>query len=141
MSVTPNNFRTARITKTSPALVGSERETFVTEAVRRAEEARLYPARFQRPVDWDLVVRWAAWVAEEGFAWRAAEPWSADAIVLGPRRTGGRVIHSGQHRLLGGLMGGNPVPEGFISRIGIEDAGRGWREPTRVWDLSDLLGL
>jgi hypothetical protein len=141
MNGTPNDFRIAKIANTTPALVGKEREAFVAEAVWRAEEARLYPARFQRPVDWDLVARWAAVVAEEGFQWRAAKPWSADAIVLGPRRTGGRVIHSGQHRILGGLMGGNRVPEAIIGRIGIEDPGRGWREPVRSWDLADLLGL
>lgn len=142
MITTQNNFQTAKRANSTPAPTGAEREKFIREAVRRAEEAGLYPARFQRPVDWDAVAFWATRAVLPGFAWRAAEPWSADAIVVGPRAGGrGRVVHSGQHRILGGLVAGNPVPESLVGHIGIEDAGRGWREPIRAWSLDELLGL
>jgi hypothetical protein len=118
------------------------RERFIAEAVRRAEAAGLYPAELQRAVDWDAVIEWAERVRRPGFAWRRSDPWTADAIVVGPRKGGvGRVVHSGQHRILGGLMGGNPVPDTHVSRIGIEDAGRGWLDPVRTPDLLTLLGL
>jgi hypothetical protein len=133
----------AATTTTTSTNEAAFKAAFIAEAVRRAEAAGLFPAELQRAVDWDAVMAWAARVQEPGFAWRRSEPWSQDAIVVGECTRGGRAgqraVHSGQHRILGGLMGGNPVPETHLSVIGIRDAGRGWTEPVRTPDLFDLL--
>lgn len=99
-------------------------EAFITEAIRRAEERGLYPADCQRPVDWRAVREWARRVREPGFRWLpVSEQRGAGFIIVGSNGA----IASGQHRILGGLMGDNPVPEESITRIGAIPA-RPWRE-------------
>lgn len=116
-----------------------ERETFIAEAICRAEQAGFRPAQYQRSVDWDLVARWAAWVRESGFAWKPSEDTSVDGLIVGPGQDGTRAIHSGQHRILGGLMGDYPVPESSLYVLGVSDPTRGWRDPVPTVNLADLL--
>ena len=97
--------------------------SFKEEAIRRAEDAGYYPAEGQRPVDWDTVEAWAAKVQEPGFSWRSEAEMEFDGyIVVGENDA----VASGQHRILGGLMGNNPVPEEAISRLSIS-------LPTQPW--------
>lgn len=88
--------------------------SFREEAIGRAEEAGYYPAEGQRPVDWNTVEDWANKVQEPGFSWKSEAEMRADEyIVVGENGA----IASGQHRILGGLMGNNPVPEEAMTRI------------------------
>lgn len=74
-----------------------------------------HPAEGQRPVNWDQVESWANRVKEPDFAWKSeSEMGSDEYIIVGENNA----IASGQHRILGGLMGGNSVPEAATSRIG-----------------------
>ena len=99
--------------------------SFREEAIRRAEAAGYYPAEGQRPINWDVAEAWAKKVQEPGFVWRTgAEIASDEFIVLGENNA----IASGQHRILGGLMGDNPVPEEAIARIRVP-------LPTQLWSL------
>ncbi len=88
---------------------------FGNEAVRRAEEIGYYPAEGQRPIDWNTVKSWADKVQEPDFTWRTeAEQGPDENIIVGENNA----VAPGQHRILGGLMGNNPVPEVSISRLG-----------------------
>src|SRR5690242_1958200 len=90
------------------AIVCSQKTCFAAEAIRRAENAGYFPAEGQREVDWEEVELWARRVQEPGFRWLSVhEQYGTGYIVLGANGA----IASGQHRILGGLMGGNPVPE------------------------------
>jgi len=98
--------------------------SFKEEAIRRAETAGYYPAEGQRPVDWDTVEAWAAKVQELDFSWRVESEMEADGyIVVGENNA----IASGQHRILGGLMGNNPAPEEAITRLTV-------LLPTQLWN-------
>ncbi len=97
--------------------------SFREEAVRRAEDAGYYPAEGQRPVNWDIVEAWAAKAQELGFGWKIPDEMDDDEyIVVGENNA----VASGQHRILGGLMGNNPVPEEAITRLPIP-------LPTQPW--------
>lgn len=97
--------------------------SFREEAIRRAEEAGYYPAEGQRPINWDTVDEWAIRVQEPGFAWKSkAESGPDEFIILGANNA----IASGQHRILGGLMGSNSVPEEAMTRLTIP-------LPTQPW--------
>lgn len=116
------------------------RETFITEALRRVRAAGLYPAQAQRVVDWDVVLAWAKRVQEPGFRWQSGE----DPIITGPGPNGKRAVHTGHHRILGGLMGGNPVPKNVIVSLAVFDPTREWQddeEPEGSRDLFSLLGI
>jgi len=90
-------------------------EEFIAEAIRRAEERGYFPADGQREVDWSAVREWARRVQQPGFRWRPVSAQSGCGfIIVGMNGA----IASGQHRILGGLMGDHPVPEEAISRIG-----------------------
>jgi hypothetical protein len=98
--------------------------SFKEEAVRRAEQAGYYPAAGQRRVDWETAEAWAEKVQEPDFSWRAeADPGTDGYIVIGENNA----VASGQHRILGGLMGNNPVPEEAITRLAVP-------LPTQPWD-------
>jgi hypothetical protein len=97
--------------------------SFREEAIRRAEEAGYYPAEGQRPINWDTVEDWAKKVQEPGFAWRSwAESGPDEFIILGENKA----IASGLHRILGGLIGDNPVPEEALTHIRVP-------LPTQPW--------
>lgn len=88
--------------------------SFKEEAIQRAEDAGYYPAEGQRPINWDTVESWADKVQEPGFVWRTGAEIGADEyIVVGENNA----VAFGQHRILGGLMGNNPVPEEAITRL------------------------
>ena len=114
-------------------------EEFINEAIRCAEAVGIFPAQAQRAVDWEAVRAWANRVRQPGFCWQAGDGWNVDAIIVGPGPNGTRAIHSGQHRVLGGLMGGNPVPICCMLHIDAWDRTRGWAEATHEIDVLDLL--
>jgi hypothetical protein len=100
--------------------------SFIEEAIKRAEAAGLYPADGQRAVDWEEVRIWADRVQQVGFQWLTADeqpPYGGGDIIVAANGA----ICSGQHRILGGLMGDNPVPETSISRLTVEVPKREWR--------------
>jgi len=97
---------------------------FKAEAIRCAEAAGYYPALGQREVDWDCVVAWMERVRQPGFVWlREADLSGCGYIILGSNKA----IASGQHRILGGLMGGNPVPGHSISTLTCPLPTQPWR--------------
>ena len=97
---------------------------FKEEAIRCAEEAGYFPAAGQREVDWECVAAWSAFVRQSGFVWlRECELSGCGYIIIASNRA----IASGQHRILGGLMGGNPVPEHSISMLSCPLPTRAWR--------------
>jgi hypothetical protein len=102
-------------------------EEFIAEAIRRAESEGLYRAVEQRPVDWERVREWARRCQQPGFLWKIDE----DEIIV----SANGAVCDGQHRVLGGLMGGNPPPyvrQGFYNGI------KPWDDNDPV-DLLDLL--
>lgn len=115
------------------------RADFIAEALARAEYAGFLPAQFQREVDWSEVMAWATRVRQTGFTWADADDRTVDAILVGPGPDGYRAVHSGQHRILGGLMGDNPVPETSLTPLTVFDPTRGWLDPVPSVSLSDLL--
>jgi hypothetical protein len=101
-------------------------EEFIEEAVRRVEEAGMYPALGQRKVDWSEVKLWSERVAQQGFKWLTEaeqQPYGGGDIIVSINGA----ICSGQHRILGGLMGDNPVPETSISRMPIHIDTQAWK--------------
>lgn len=86
--------------------------SFKEEAIRRAEEAGYYPAEGQRPINWDMAESWAEKVQEPEFSWKT-EMTADGYIIVGANDA----IAAGQHRILGGLMGNNPVPEEVMTRL------------------------
>jgi hypothetical protein len=97
---------------------------FQAEAVQRAEAKGYYPAEGQREVDWDEVAAWAERVQQTDFIWlKESEMSGCGYIILGANRA----IASGQHRILGGLMGNHPVPEESISYLSCEIPVQPWR--------------
>lgn len=115
-------------------------QPFEKEAIRRAAAAGFYPALVQRDVDWFQVLAWSERVQAPGFAWKPATRGEVDPILVGAGRDGRTAIHSGQHRILGGLMGGKPVPKELQETIGVLDPTREWdAQPT--FDTADLLAL
>lgn len=97
---------------------------FKSEAIRRAECAGYYPALGQREVDWECVAEWADLVRRHDFVWlRESEMSGCGYIILGSNLA----IASGQHRILGGLMGDNPVPEESISFLSCSLPTQPWR--------------
>ncbi len=73
----------------------------------------------------DAVEDWAKKVQEPDFFWKSEAEISADGyIVVGENNA----VASGQHRLLGGLMGHNPVPEEAMTRLLIP-------LPTQPWTV------
>ena|SRR5579871_5263984 len=89
---------------------------FIDEAIRRAVDRGYYPAQGQRDVDWELVEEWSRRVQEDAFRWLREDEQpkygGGDIIV-----SNNGAICSGQHRILGGLMGGKPVPDESISYL------------------------
>ena len=99
-------------------------EHFKAEAIRCAEAAGYYPALGQREVDWDCVAAWAALVRQPGFVWlKECELSGCGYIILGSNLA----IASGQHRILGGLLGGNPVLIHTISMLTCPLPTQPWR--------------
>ena len=97
--------------------------SFKEDAIQRAEDAGYYPAEGQRPINWDTVESWADKVQEPDFVWRTEAEQGPDGnIVVGENNA----VASGQHRILGGFMGNNPVPEASVSRLNVP-------LPTQPW--------
>src|ERR1700710_2020164 len=97
---------------------------FKVEAIRRAETAGYYPAAGQRSVDWEAVAAWVEFVQQPGFVWlKEAEMSGCGYIILGANLA----IASGQHRILGGLMGNNPVPRESVSFLSCAIPIQPWR--------------
>lgn len=97
---------------------------FQAEAIRRAEAAGYYPAEGQREVDWETVEEWAERVRRAGFAWLCESEMSGCGYIILGRN---RAIASGQHRILGGLMGDNPVPDESVSYLSCDIPVQPWR--------------
>ena len=99
-------------------------EHFKAEAIRCAEAAGYYPALGQREVDWGCVAAWAGFVQQPGFVWlKESELADCGYIIL----SSNLAIASGQHRILGGLLGGNPVPIQSISMLTCPLPTQPWR--------------
>ena len=113
--------------------------TFIQEAIRRAEAAGYVPAQWQREVDWNAVRMWAQRAQAADFAWRPNAYDGDGAILIGPAAGGKVAVHAGQHRILGGLMAGNPVPAAVMTWISVPDRGRGWQEAMPEVDLLAIL--
>jgi hypothetical protein len=97
---------------------------FKAEAIRCAEAAGYLPAQGQRELDWECVAAWAERVRQPGFVWtRECDLSGCGFIIVGSNLA----IASGQHRILGGLMGGNPVPPGSISLLTCSLPTQPWR--------------
>src|SRR5579859_8033380 len=87
---------------------------FQAKAIELAEAAGYYPAEGQRDVVWEDVAAWAELVQQADFVWlKESEMSGCGYIILGANKA----IASGQHRILGGLMGNKPVPEESISYL------------------------
>jgi RHS repeat-associated protein len=88
----------------------------IGETIEAAEAAGMRPASYQRPPNWEKVRKIAEKAKQPNFSWdefEAGHP--EEQIQVGPVGTDGwRPIYNGQHRILGGLMAGNPVPENLI---------------------------
>jgi hypothetical protein len=86
-------------------------EEFKSMGIAKAQAAGLYPANHQTPADWGKVQQWSQLVQQPGFQWKTfAEQGDDEKIIVSIADDGATVIWSGQHRMLGGLIGGNPVP-------------------------------
>ncbi len=97
---------------------------FKAEAIRCAEAAGYMPALGQREVDWDSVAAWAEMVRQPGFVWlRECELSGSGYIIVASNMA----IASGQHRILAGLIGGNPVPSHSMSMLTCSLATQPWR--------------
>jgi len=116
-------------------------EEFIAEAIARAEAAGYRPAATQREVDWVAVRTWVARIRSRDFLWLSRGDRNVDPIIVGPARDGGIVIHSGQHRILAGLMAGRPVTPRSLVWLPVADGGRDWRTPTGCASVDDLLRL
>ena len=112
------------------------------KAITMARTAGYFPARWQRPVNDSAVQLWANRAKEKGFTWEAGNH-DTDAIVIGRiRGADGFAIHAGQHRILGGLLAGNPVPWEIITIIGADDTGKVWEGESQTgggFSVDDLL--
>ncbi len=140
------------LTGNQPDFIGSEEamsviicervieEEFIVEAIRRAESAGYFPACTQRPVNWEAVRAWAIRVGQHGFYWGSPDDRNLEAIIVGPGANGRMAIHAGQHRILGGLLGGNPVPMHCMTFLNVFDYTRGWQDEPAVLDLLEALG-
>lgn len=111
-------------------LLGMSDAEFAQYATTRAEAAGYHPALWQRGIDWTAVRGWAIHVRNAGFAWAAAGEYDTDAIVVGPAIGGGYAVHAGQHRILGGLAGGNPVPATSMTWVESADRIKNWDTET-----------
>lgn len=98
----------------------------IAQAVALAEAEGFFPSRWQRNIDTEAVLAWAMRVQEDGFSWALAGNYDTDAIIIGPAIGGGYAIHSGQHRILGGFLGGNPVPAEAMTWINADDYAKPW---------------
>jgi hypothetical protein len=97
---------------------------FKAEAIRRALAAGYYPAAGQRELDWDAVAAWVEFVQQPGFLWLNENEMSGCGyIIVGANLA----IASGQHRIIGGLMGNNPVPRASISFLSCALPIQPWR--------------
>jgi hypothetical protein len=97
---------------------------FKEDAIRCAEAAGYLPALGQRELDWDCVEAWSRLVQEPGFVWlRETDLSGCGFIIVGSNLA----IASGQHRILGGLMGGNPVPAHSVSMLTCPLPTQPWR--------------
>jgi len=102
------------------------REEFIQYVLTQAEAAGYYPARWQREIDWKAVWDWATRVRTTDFAWADRDNTEIGAIVVGPAFGGGYAIHSGQHRILGGLAAGKPVPADSMTWVDLADRIKPW---------------
>jgi hypothetical protein len=114
-------------------------EEFIAEAIARAETAGYRPAATQRDIDWTEVRAWVSRIRSRDFLWLSRGDRNVDPIIVGPDRDGGLVVHSGQHRILAGLMACRPVPPRSITWLSIEDRRRDWDIPSADLSLNDLL--
>ena len=97
---------------------------FKDKAIQCAIAAGYLPALGQRDVDWDSVAAWSDIVRDPGFVWLPETDLDGCAyIIVGMNMA----IASGQHRILGGLLGGNPVPRQSISMLSCSLPTQQWR--------------
>lgn len=96
---------------------------FREEAIARATRAGYLPAIEQRGVDWTAVRDWMYRVQDPSFRWLNAEEQRDCQYIIVARN--GAVV-AGQHRILGGLMGGNPVPRRSVNLMNMELTCREW---------------
>ena len=94
------------------------------EAIQCAEAAGYYPAFGQRAVDWDCVAVWVERVRRPDFRWLPeSEFYDCGYIII----SSNLAIASGQHRILAGLLAGNPVPWTSMSILTISLRTQPWR--------------
>ncbi len=102
-------------------------EAFIAEAIRRATVSGYLPALGQRDVVWTEVAEWTARVQRPGFRWLAEHEHPRGGtgyIIIGNNGA----IASGQHRILGGLMGDKPVPAEACSVLPVALPTQEWIE-------------
>jgi hypothetical protein len=100
---------------------------FRAEAIRRAEAAGYRPAESQREVDWAWVRDLAGRAADGAWAWKTIEQQGCgEHILVAGTPDGWKAVLSGQHRILAGLMAGNPVPDAAIDLKTWMDAAKPW---------------
>ena len=99
-----------------------------------------FPALGQRALEIANVLDWAHRVCQPGFVWADANDVTVQAILVGEGPDGTTAIFAGQHRILGGLLGGNPVPESSLNRMRVSDRTQPWLDAPMLF-TSDLLAL
>ena len=94
------------------------------EAIQCAEVAGYFPAFGQRAVDWDCVAAWVERVRRPDFRWLPeSELYDCGYIIV----SSNLAIASGQHRILAGLLAGNPVPRSSMSFLTVSLKTQPWR--------------
>lgn len=99
-------------------------QDFIDDTIRQAQEAGIYPAEGQRPVDWPTVKEWADRCREPGFKWLPTNEQSGEGYIIVGKN---KAVASGQHRILGGLAGRNPVPNDAIDEMSIDLPTQPWK--------------
>jgi hypothetical protein len=100
---------------------------FVEEAIEAGNNSGFRPSVDQRPVNFDTVQQWAEKVRDPNFVWKtAAEMGPEEHIIVAPDGEGGYTILAGQHRILGGIMGGKPVPMSSMTVLSTPMPSRSW---------------
>lgn len=116
-------------------------EEMVAQAVARADAAGYVPAALVRAADWEQVLLWARRAGRVDFVWQAGDGFDIAPMIVGPGPDGRTAIHTGQCRILGGLLAGNPVPEACLTRLDTPDPGRPWGTAPRAARLEILVPL
>jgi len=96
------------------------------EAFILARAAGFRPARLQRAVDVHLLAATIEMVNRPDFVWKSREDNSLQGIITSPGPDGWTAIHSGQHRILAGLLCDKPVPSSQMIHLSVVDATRDW---------------